>query len=38
MTEYWNPMVPELMISDFNVSFDFYSRLLGFSVRIQRTE
>lgn len=38
MTEYWNPMVPELMVSDFNVSFDFYTRLLGFSVRIQRAE
>jgi catechol 2,3-dioxygenase-like lactoylglutathione lyase family enzyme len=38
MTEYWNPMVPELMVSDFGVSFNFYTRLLGFSVRIQRAE
>jgi len=36
MTEYWNPMVPELMVSDFEHSLDFYTRLLGFSIRIRR--
>lgn len=27
MTEYWNPMVPELMVSDFSTSLDFYLKV-----------
>ncbi|WP_017219635.1 bleomycin resistance protein [Moritella dasanensis] len=38
MTEYWNPMVPELMVSDFEKSLDFYTRLLGFAIRIRRDD
>lgn len=33
---YWNPMVPELTVTDFAVSLHFYSVVLGFEVRIQR--
>ncbi|EKF9599534.1 bleomycin resistance protein [Vibrio cholerae] len=36
MEEYWNPMVPELSVSDFNNSLIFYRDLLGFNVRNQR--
>ena len=36
MEEYWNPMVPELSVSDFNKSLSFYRDLLGFKVRNQR--
>ncbi|WP_461534932.1 bleomycin resistance protein [Spongorhabdus nitratireducens] len=36
MSEYWNPMVPELSVTDFNRSFEFYTELLGFSVRNRR--
>ena len=36
MEEYWNPMVPELSVSDFNNSLSFYRDLLGFKVRNQR--
>ena len=35
MNAYWNPMVPELMVSDFAGSLAFY-QLLGFTVRFQR--
>ena len=38
MDEYWNPMVPELSVSDFEKSLAFYTELLGFSVRIRREE
>ncbi|MFB2828023.1 bleomycin resistance protein [Aeromonas jandaei] len=36
MEEYWNPMVPELSVSDFTRSLSFYRDLLGFRVRNQR--
>ena len=36
MDEYWNPMVPELSVSNFEVSLAFYVDVLGFSVRIKR--
>lgn len=36
MEEYWNPMVPELSVSNFEVSLAFYVDVLGFSVRIKR--
>ena len=32
----WNRVVPELDISDFEVSLDFYTRLLGFEVMYTR--
>ena len=35
--EYWNAMVPELMVRDVAVSLAFY-RVLGFAVRFQRSE
>ena len=28
----WNPMVPELSVTDFAKSFDFYTNVLGFKV------
>ncbi len=37
MEEYWNPMVPELSVSDFTKSLHFYCEILGFKVRNQRT-
>lgn len=37
MEEYWNPMVPELSVSDFSKSVKFYCEILGFKVRSQRT-
>ncbi|MHA2937048.1 bleomycin resistance protein [Vibrio sp. RC27] len=36
MEEYWNPMVPELSVSNFEESLSFYVDVLGFSVRIKR--
>ncbi|MDP5253448.1 MULTISPECIES: VOC family protein [unclassified Vibrio] len=36
MSEYWNPMVPELSVSNFEKSLSFYLDILGFSVRIKR--
>jgi len=36
MEEYWNPMVPELLVSDFEESLTFYVNILGFSIRIRR--
>ncbi|EIJ2834600.1 bleomycin resistance protein [Vibrio parahaemolyticus] len=38
MEEYWNPMVPELSVSDFSKSLNFYCEILGFKVRSQRTK
>jgi catechol 2,3-dioxygenase-like lactoylglutathione lyase family enzyme len=38
MDEYWNVMVPELTVIDFNTSLVFYTEILGFSVRNQRTD
>ena len=37
MDDYWNPMVPELSVSNFDQSLSFYRDLLGFTVRNQRT-
>ncbi|MBF9000628.1 MULTISPECIES: bleomycin resistance protein [Vibrio] len=36
MEEYWNPMVPELSVTDFTRSMQFYCDVLGFSIRNQR--
>ncbi len=36
MNEFWNPMVPELTVSNFKKSLSFYTETLGFKVRIQR--
>lgn len=33
---YWNPMVPELSVTDLDRSLAFYTGLLGFSVRYRR--
>ncbi|MGO1297167.1 MAG: bleomycin resistance protein [Vibrio sp.] len=37
MDDYWNPMVPELSVSDFDQSLQFYRDLLVFTVRNQRS-
>lgn len=37
MEEYWNPMVPELSVSNFEESLKFYQNLLGFKIRNQRS-
>lgn len=34
----WNPMVPELLVSDFEKSLIFYVEILGFSIMFQRTD
>ena len=34
----WNAVVPELTVFDYQVSLDFYTRLLGFSVCYTREE
>ena len=34
----WNPMVPELLVSNFEKSLNFYVEILGFSLMFQRTE
>lgn len=36
MEEYWNPMVPELSVSNFAESLDFYCEIIGFKIRNQR--
>ncbi|MCT4348005.1 VOC family protein [Vibrio sp. NC2] len=36
MENYWNPMVPELSVSNFEHSLAFYVDVLGFSIRIRR--
>ncbi len=33
-----NALVPELSITDFSKSLDFYTRILGFTIRYQRPE
>ena len=33
---YWNPMVPELIVSDFVASRRFYTEILGFTVWYER--
>ena len=35
---YWNPMVPELSVTDLARSLAFYTGLLGFSVRYRRDD
>ncbi|WP_193558014.1 bleomycin resistance protein [Aeromonas sobria] len=35
---YWNPMVPELSVTDLARSLAFYNDLLGFSVRYRRDD
>lgn len=35
---YWNRMVPELTVTDFPASLNFYTNVLGFSVMSRRTE
>ncbi|MXV28866.1 VOC family protein [Aeromonas veronii] len=35
---YWNPMVPELSVTDLARSLVFYTGLLGFSVRYRRDD
>ncbi|MGK3142133.1 bleomycin resistance protein [Pantoea sp. C2G6] len=35
---YWNPMVPELTVTDFSVSLHFYTEVLGFTRMIQRQQ
>jgi catechol 2,3-dioxygenase-like lactoylglutathione lyase family enzyme len=34
----WNPMVPELLVSDFEKSLGFYVEIIGFSIMFQRTD
>ena len=34
----WNPMVPELLVSDFEKSLIFYVEILGFNIMFQRTD
>lgn len=36
MENYWNPMVPELSVCNFERSLAFYVDVLGFSIRIKR--
>jgi len=35
---YWNRMVPELTVTDFPASLNFYTHVLGFNIMIRRTE
>ncbi|PHM45017.1 bleomycin resistance protein [Xenorhabdus mauleonii] len=37
-TTYWNRMVPELTVTDFAASLDFYQRILGFEISIRRED
>jgi catechol 2,3-dioxygenase-like lactoylglutathione lyase family enzyme len=34
--QFWNPMVPELLVSDFARSFYFYTEILGFKALYRR--
>lgn len=36
MGNYWNYMIPELYVSNFEASLCFFVDLLGFSMRIRR--
>ncbi len=36
--QHWNQMVPELTVTDFNKSLDFYTKILGFKVRFTRED
>jgi catechol 2,3-dioxygenase-like lactoylglutathione lyase family enzyme len=33
----WNPMVPELIVSNYVQSLEFYTKILGFKIRFTRT-
>ncbi|WP_265734648.1 VOC family protein [Acinetobacter apis] len=33
-----NPLVPELMVKDLNISYQFWVDILGFSLKYQRIE
>ncbi|WP_241576036.1 bleomycin resistance protein [Rosenbergiella collisarenosi] len=35
---YWNRMVPELSVTDFSVSLNFYTQILGFSIMVRRRD
>jgi Glyoxalase/Bleomycin resistance protein/Dioxygenase superfamily. len=35
---YWNRMVPELTVTDFSASLDFYVDVLGFDIMIRRQD
>ncbi|WP_240538627.1 VOC family protein [Halomonas sp. SH5A2] len=37
MEEYWNPIVPEWSVTNFEKSLKFYQELLGFKVRNKRS-
>lgn len=37
MSQYWNVMVPELTVMNFEQSLRFYTEILGFKVRNQRS-
>lgn len=34
----WSKLVPELAVSDFEVSLDFYTQVLGFQIAFSRSE
>jgi catechol 2,3-dioxygenase-like lactoylglutathione lyase family enzyme len=34
----WNPLVPELLVTDFGRSLTFYTELLGFTLAFERSE
>lgn len=36
MNDFWNVMVPELTVSNFEESLDYYTNVLGFAVKYQR--
>lgn len=36
MNDFWNVMVPELTVLNFNESLEFYTNILGFAVKYQR--
>lgn len=38
MSEFWNVMVPELSVKNFDRSLCFYTEIIGFSIRNQRTD
>ncbi|EGR0209244.1 VOC family protein [Vibrio vulnificus] len=38
MEEYWNPMVPELSVSNFTNSLYFYCEIIGFKIKNQRKD
>ncbi|MCF8067106.1 MAG: VOC family protein [Desulfobacterales bacterium] len=36
--EYWSPMVPEVVVTDFEKSLDFYLNVIGFHLKFQRSD